>query len=180
MSRCPAALASLAVLILAIPTPGRTSPLASCEEKLSRTPDPEEPARCLYELATGAGGSRPAAVRRLQELIEEHPENPWFPTYLGKVKGQAADPETLKEAEALYTLAAGLAERQGMAEAEFSARWGLCRILRRAGRTEEEDAEVKRAVEAAKPSRPMSWPPGTPRRPATWPGKPKPATAWRS
>lgn len=151
MSRRPV-LASLAVLILALPIPGSALPMASCEEMLARAPDREEPARCLYELATGAGGFQPAAVRRLQELVAEHPGNPWFPIYLGKVKGQAVEPEALKEAEALYTLGARLAERQGMAEAEFSARWGLCRILRNAGRLQEEDTQVERAVEAARAS----------------------------
>ena len=151
MSRCTV-LASLAVLILGLPIPGRASPLASCEEQLAQAPGREEPARCLYELATGAGGARPAAVRRLRDLIAEHPGNPWFPIYLGKVKGQAVEPEALAEAEALYTLGARLAEQQGLEEAEFSARWGLCRILRNAGRSEEEDAEVERAVEAASAS----------------------------
>ncbi|MFP5286008.1 MAG: hypothetical protein ACLGI9_09750, partial [Thermoanaerobaculia bacterium] len=151
MSRCPV-LASLAVLLLALPMPGSASLLASCEEMLARAPDPEEPARCFYRLATGAGGSRAAAVRRLRELTAEHSDNPWFPIYLGKARGQAVEPEALKEAEALYTLGASLAGRQGMAEAEFSARWGLCRILRNAGRLEEEDAEVERAVAVARAS----------------------------
>lgn len=157
MSRRPATLASLAALILAIPASVRASPppgaLATCEQQLARAHDREEPARCFYELATGAGPFRLAAAQRLQKLIERYPENPWFPIYLGKVKGQAHDPEELKTAEALYALGARLAVQRGMAEAEFNARWGLCRILRNAGRFEEEEAEIERAVAAATASK---------------------------
>src|SRR5687768_15782725 len=103
MSRRPATLASLAALILAIPVLARALPLpgalATCEEQLSRGPDREEPARCLYELAAGPSPFRVAAARRLQELIEKHPENPWFPIYLGKAK--ALEPKELTAAEDL-------------------------------------------------------------------------------
>src|SRR5215203_5594602 len=141
MSKRLATLASLAALILAIPALVRASPLpgalATCEEQLLRGPDWEEPARCLYELAAGPSPFRVAASHRLQELIEEHPENPWFPIYLGKTK--ALEPEELTTAEDLYSLGARLAVQRGMAKAEFSARWGLCRILRNSGRFVEED-----------------------------------------
>lgn len=151
MSRCPPTLAALILAIpmwaSALPLPGA---LAACDEQLSQGPDREEPARCLYDLATGPSQFRKAATGRLQELIETHPKNPWFPIYLGKTK--ALDPKELTAAEALYSLGARLAVQRGMLEAEFSARWGLCRILRNAGRFAEEDAEVERAAEAAKAS----------------------------
>lgn len=155
MSRLPALLALLTTCVSAFPVPveaSSPSDLSFCEEELARNPDREEPARCFYELATGTAPARAAAARRLQELVDEHPDRPWFPIYLGKAKGQSRDPEELKRAEALYSLGAELALRRGMAEAELSARWGLCRILRNAGRLDEEEAEVERAARAARAS----------------------------
>ncbi|HVG11089.1 MAG TPA: CHAT domain-containing protein [Thermoanaerobaculia bacterium] len=155
MTRYQPALSSLTALILAVPVlAGATSfpELAACERKLALALGQEEPARCFYDLATGSGPSRIAAANRLQQLIEKHPESPWFPIYLGKVK-QAGDLADLKKAESLYLLGARLAVEQGLAEAEFNARWGLCRILRNAGRFDEEEAEMERAAEAARASR---------------------------
>lgn len=154
MSRCPPALASLTALILAVPVlAGATSSpdLTACEEKLALAPGQEEPARCFHDLATGSGPSQEMAINRLLQLIERHPENPWFPVYLGKVR-QAGGPEELEQAEALYALGARLAVEQGMPEAEFNARWGLCRILRNSGRLEEEEGEMERAARAARAS----------------------------
>lgn len=156
MSRCTRDLFSLTALILALPVlagAARLAELADCEEKLALAPGEKEAARCFHDLAAGSGPHRALAASRLQQLIERHPGNPWFPIYLGKVKGQAGDAGELRRAEALYALGARLAVRRGMAEAEFNARWGRCRILRNAGRLREEQAEMERAAEAARASR---------------------------
>jgi CHAT domain-containing protein len=147
--------AFLAASILAVPAAMGAPPppgLEACQAQLSRSPDGEAPALCLYEVATGTGPFRKAAARRLQELVAKHPERPWFLIYLGRVRWQDRGPDWMDEAAELYAAAARVAARRGMAEAEFSARWSLCRILRDTGRLEEEEAQVERASQIAESS----------------------------
>src|SRR5215210_2920130 len=147
--------AALAALILAVPALARASSpsdLTRCREQLALAPDGEAPALCLYDLATGTGLSRMAAARRLEELTAEHPESPWFLLYLGKLKWQTRDPAEVRESGELYRRSAELARRRGLAEAELGARRGLYRVLRDAGRLEEAEAEVERAVQIAEAS----------------------------
>jgi len=106
----------------------------------------EAPARCLFELAARAGPKREGAVKQLRELAAEHPGNPWFPIYLGKIERLDGEVE---KAEKLFVLAADIAARRRMPEAELAARSSRCRILRETGRSDEEAAEVERAVRAA-------------------------------
>jgi CHAT domain-containing protein/tetratricopeptide (TPR) repeat protein len=146
---------SIAATILAIPAMAGASPqpdLGACEQHLLRSPRSEAPALCLYQVATGNGPSQKAASRRLEELVPKHPEDPWFLLYLGKLKRQTHKPDEVQEAAKLYLLAADIADRRGMAAAEYEARSGLCRILRDAGRLDEEEAEVERAVRVAETS----------------------------
>jgi CHAT domain-containing protein len=154
LKRC-ATSAALAGLILAGPVLARAFPqpdLAKCQEQLARDPDGEAPAQCLYELATGTGLSRTAAARRLEELTAEPTRNPWFLINLGKLKWQTRDAAEVREAEELYRRGAEMANRRGLAEAEFGARRSLYRLLRDAGRLKEAKVEVGRAVHAAKAS----------------------------
>src|SRR5688500_951583 len=143
MTKSSPALVSLAALILAVPAAMGASPppdLGACRAHLARSPDGEAPALCLYEVATGTGPFRKAAAGRLQELVAKHPDKPWFLIYLGRVQWQTRGPEGMDAAAELYAAAARIAARRGMAEAEFSARWSLCRILRDTGRLDEEEA----------------------------------------
>ncbi|MFL6289608.1 MAG: CHAT domain-containing protein [Thermoanaerobaculia bacterium] len=163
MARSSAAFTSLAALILAAqaamgaPRPSSLEPsslepssLEECQAQLARSPDGEAPALCLHELATGTGPFRKAAAQRLQELAAQHPERPWLLIYLGRVKWQ--NREGADAVAELYTAAARVAARRGMAEAELIARWGLCRILRDTGRLDEEEAQVERAARIAESS----------------------------
>ncbi|HEX5718921.1 MAG TPA: CHAT domain-containing protein [Thermoanaerobaculia bacterium] len=151
MIRPRATFISIAATILAIPAMAGASPqdLEVCEQHLERSSGGEAPALCLYEVATGNGPWRTAASRRLEELVAKYPEDPWLLLYLGKLKRQTHKPDEVQEAAELYLLAAGLAGRRGMAAAEYEARSGLCRILRDAGRLDEAEAEVERAVRVA-------------------------------
>ena len=147
--------ASIAATMLAIPTLAGASPQADlevCEQHLSRSPGGEAPALCLYQVATGNSPLRTAASRRLEALTAKHPGDPWLLLYLGKLKRQTHEPDEVEKAAELYLLAAGIASRRGMAAAEYEARSGLCRILRDAGRLDEEAAEVERAVRIAESS----------------------------
>jgi CHAT domain-containing protein len=155
MIRPRATFASIAATILAIPALAGASPqpdLDACEQHLARSAGGEAPALCLYQVATGSGPSRTAASRRLEELATRHPEDPWLLLYLGKLKRQTHKLDEVQEAARLYLLAADIASRRGMAAAEYEARSGLCRILRDAGRLDEEEAEVERAVRVAESS----------------------------
>jgi CHAT domain-containing protein/tetratricopeptide (TPR) repeat protein len=155
MIRSRAIFASIAAAILAIPAPAGASPqpdLEVCEQHLARSPGGEAPALCLYQVAAGNGPSRAAASRRLEELAAKHPGDPWLLLYLAKLKRQTHQPGEVRKAAELYLLAAGMAGRRGMAAAEYEARSGLCRILRDAGRLDEEEAEVERAVRIAESS----------------------------
>ncbi|MEA2559153.1 MAG: hypothetical protein QOH06_657 [Acidobacteriota bacterium] len=155
MIRPRATFASIAAAILAIPALAGASPpsdLEICEQHLARSPGEEAPALCLYEAAAGNGPSRAAAARRLEELAAKHSEDPWLLIYLGRLKWQTHEPGEVQKAADLYLLAAGMAGRRGMPAAEFEARSSLCRILRDAGRLNEEEAEIERAVQVAESS----------------------------
>ena len=155
MIRPRATFASIAATILAIPALAGASPqpdLEVCEQHLARSPGGEAPALCLHQVATGNGPYRTTASRRLEELAAKHPEDPWLLLYLGKLKWQTQEPEEVQQAAELYLLAADRAGRRGMAAAEYEARSSLCRILRDAGRLDEEEAEVERAVRVAESS----------------------------
>jgi CHAT domain-containing protein len=152
MIRPRATFVSIAATILAIPALAGASlqpDLEACEQHLARSPGGEAPALCLYQVATGNGPSQTAASRRLAELAIRHPEDPWLLLYLGKLKRQTRTPDEVQEAARLYLRAADIAGRRGMATVEYEARSGLCRILRDAGRLDEEEAEVERAVRVA-------------------------------
>jgi CHAT domain-containing protein len=144
--------AALAATILVLPFPARASDLDVCEKHLAQAPRGEAPALCLFEMATGMSPGRTAAAERLQALIKEYPESPWFPIYLARTKTQGQDPDEVRKARELYLLGADLAVKSGTAEAEFDARRGLCRLLRDEGRLEEEEAELERAVRVAESS----------------------------
>jgi len=127
--------------------------IAACETVLARSPRGEEPALCLYRVATtGKGPSRTAAAGRLRELQEKHPNNVWFSLYLARYKWTRGEPKAAGEAERLYRYTAQLASRLGVVQAEYSARAGLIRMLQDAGNLDEALAEVERAVRLAESS----------------------------
>lgn len=140
-----ALLAWLAVLGVSPARAAAPPDLDACEARIARAPDGEA-AACLVDLARARGAPRKEAARRLEQLFEDRPEDPWFGIHLGSVRWTGRRPE---EAEALYRESAGLAARRGLARPEVFARLRLARLVADLGRPAEAEAEIERAARAA-------------------------------
>jgi CHAT domain-containing protein len=123
--------------------------LRECEAQLSRAPDGEQTALCLFELARLPGPFQERAVRRVEGLFAEHPDIPWFGFQLARLRHQPAP----VEAERLYRKSIAIAAERGLARAEVYARTGLARLLREQGRREESGAEIDQALKVAQESK---------------------------
>lgn len=142
-----ALLACLAVLGIR-PAAAAVPDLKECEAQLAQAPDGEA-ASCLVDLARGRSAEREAAVRRLEQLLKDRPDDPWFGLHLASVRRIA---KRLQEAEALYRTSAEVSARRGLARTEVIARTRLARLLRDDGHLDEATTEIERAEQAARRS----------------------------
>ncbi|RKG92668.1 CHAT domain-containing protein [Corallococcus terminator] len=127
--------------------PAEPPALARCEEGFLAHPEGPEAAMCFFREAQGLEG-RDEARRRLQGLIERHPDRPWLTLVLGHLE-LLSEP---RQAEASYRHAALAFRRRGDAEGEVMAGINLRSVLGMLGRAEEAHQWVLRVGEVARAS----------------------------
>ena len=120
--------------------------LESCGKLVRDRPEELDSYMCYWFVARG--GDPEGATRALESLLAIDPVNPRARLYLGSIEADLGH----ERAESLYREAAdGFAESRE-ATGEVYARLSLCHVLRRAGRNEEADEELRRSAGVAKAS----------------------------
>lgn len=138
-----------AVMIVSAPARGaEAASFASCEAQFIAAPRARAPALCFYDVAERENAFDDGA-RRMDALIERHPDNPWLLHYRGDVEWWR-DPE---RAQDFYRRAAALFAERGDAEGEVLSRGALRAWLVQQRRLDEAAAELERATQLTDASR---------------------------
>lgn len=123
-------------------------PFTPCEEAFAADPGSRQAVRCFRRV--GSDSSRTTeAIRRLEALRREHPDNPWLPFDLAALEWARRSPRVPQ----LYAESAALFARRGDVWGEIDARRGRARYLTRIlGRLEQAGEELERVVALAEGS----------------------------
>lgn len=146
-SRFSRSSALLVAFVLSVGAVAAEKPtLDRCAGLVRDRPEELDSYMCYWFVARG--GDSDGASRALESILAIDPSNHRARLYLGSVEADLGH----ARAEALYREAAdGFAEWRE-ATGEVYARLSLCHVLRRAGRSDEADEELRRSDEVAKAS----------------------------
>lgn len=117
----------------ASPQGGSDDPFAVCEARFAASPEDREPGRCFRQVVGRDESLRGEAIRRLERLWRDHPDNPHLPFNLALLEWSLYTrrvPDLLAEAARLF------AER-GAVKEELDSRVNQSRFLIYVGRLEE-------------------------------------------
>jgi CHAT domain-containing protein len=134
---CPRLPATLLVALLSARQSGALT-LDDCRARFAAAPEARESAQCFSDVAANQG-TNAEAVRQIEALLANHPQNAWLLLNLGQLLW--AEPA---RAEGPYRAAAAGFAAHGDAQGEILARASLHFILTLLGRPDEAGAEVRR------------------------------------
>lgn len=128
-----------------LPVAGAQEPFAECEARFAKAPSDRDSAVCFREVVERDSNLREEAIRRLERLLVDYPEEPWVPYDLAGLEWYSGG----NRASDLYAESARRFAARRDLEGEFGAREARVTFLSKEGRLREAQEEVNRLVPLA-------------------------------